>query len=397
MKPFRRVVIMVLDSLGVGELPDAADFGDAGASTLAHTHAAMKGLKIPHLAEMGLLALVDSSSTTTSTRSRFMRMMEVSKGKDTTTGHWEMMGLPVTQPMTTFFQGFPADLLKEWSAQTGCNFLGNEVASGTEIIARLGEEHCRTKKPIVYTSADSVFQIAAHEEFFGLQKLYKVCEITRRLLDKSPHKVGRVIARPFLGADAKTFKRTGNRKDYSIEPHGPLVLEACAQAGVSVIGIGKIPSIYNYKGITEKITAHNDQESFEGALQALDRVKGPAVIFTNLNDLDMIYGHRRDAVGYGKQIEWIDSQMPRMLEKLGEDDLLLLTADHGNDPTFKGTDHTREYVPLLAMSPRFAKKSFADARCADRKSMSDLGQSLCENFGLPSWPMGKSFLNEICH
>lgn len=389
---FKRIIIIVLDSLGVGELPDAKDFGDQGSNTLKHTDAALKPLKIPHLQSLGLFNLIDSDRAAKKTSAFFSRMREISQGKDTTTGHWEMMALPLIKPLSYFPQGFPEDFMEKWTQKTGFGFLGNKPASGTVIIDELGAKHLESGNPIVYTSGDSVFQIAAHEEKFGLDKLYKICEITRELLDEGPFQVGRVIARPFLGA-AGTFKRTGNRRDFSLKPPARTVLNELNERSFPVIGIGKIPYIYGFQGITESIEAHNDQEAVDATLEALK--KKAAVVFTNLNDLDMMYGHRRDAVGYGKQLEWIDSQLPRIQSVLTKDDLMIITADHGNDPTYRGTDHTREYVPLLLWSPRFTEEAASKKKLKDRATFSDIGQSLSENFGIPRAPYGESFLSEL--
>jgi phosphopentomutase len=321
-------------------------------------------------------------------------MKEISHGKDTTTGHWEMMGLPLKQPLSHFEKGFPLEIMREWESRTGCGYLGNVPASGTTIIEQLGGEHLRSLKPIVYTSADSVFQIAAHEEKFGLERLYQICEETRRLLDQSPYKVGRVIARPFVGEEG-SFKRTGNRKDFSLMPPQKTVLDALNEKGISVCGVGKIPSIFGYQGITKILEAHNDQEALDATLTALRHETQDGVIFTNLNDLDMVFGHRRDVAGYGKQLEIIDAFLPRIFAELKDDDLLILTADHGNDPTFKGTDHTREFVPLILYSPRFENSSSSQRRLKDRETFSDLGQTVAENFQVSGPSHGKSFLSEI--
>jgi len=390
---FKRFVIVVLDSLGVGALPDAEKFGDAGAHTLKHTDQGMKGLKIPNLQAMGLLNLSDQPNRgVAQTRAYFSRMMEKSNGKDTTTGHWEMMSLPLEQAMSHFPKGFPPDFMQNWQKETGLGFLGNKPASGTVIIDELGDEHLKTGNPIIYTSADSVFQIAAHEEKFGLERLYKLCEESRKLLDASAFKVGRVIARPFVGMPG-SFKRTKNRKDFSIMPPAKTVLDQMKEAGLSVVGVGKIPSIFSYQGITKILEAHNDEEALEATLKALDEEKSAGLIFTNFNDLDMLYGHRRDLPGYGRQLEWIDQGLSKILEKLTNDDCLVITADHGNDPSYKGSDHTREFVPLIIDSPRFQKAATTQKRLIDRNTFSDLGQSLCDNFKISKAKYGESFLS----
>lgn len=390
---FKRVCILVLDSLGVGELLDAADYNDRGANTLLNTYKALGGLQIPHLASLGLLEIVKPGSTS-KVRGYYGRMCELSKGKDTATGHWEMMGLVIRDPFHTFLNGFPEDLMKEWSKAVGLGFIGNKAASGTAIIDELGAEHLQTQKPIVYTSADSVFQIAAHEEAFGLKKLHDLCAKTRTFLNQSPYKIGRVIARPFLGQPG-SFKRTENRKDYALSPFAKTALDLLLEAGFETWGIGKIPSIYNYHGITKQIEAHNDREALEASLQALRELKRPGLIFSNLNDLDMLYGHRRNVKGYGSQIEFIDSRLGEIMSLISEDDLLILTADHGNDPTYKGSDHTREYTPLLVYNPCFGEAPAQTRKLLERKTFADIGQSLCENYGLQKLSVGESFIGEI--
>lgn len=391
---FHRICLIVLDSLGVGELSDAGEFGDSGAHTLLHTYQKLGGLKIPNLSDLGLLELLDDESIKSRHKlfaSYFSRMKEKSQGKDTTTGHWEMMGLILEKGFDTFLNGFPSDFMNAWSQRTGCGYLGNKAASGTAIIDELGAEHVATKYPIVYTSADSVFQIAAHEKYFGLEKLHKLCEETRIILNESSFRVGRVIARPFLG-EPGSFKRTENRRDFSVEPFDETVLEALDSRGVSVTGIGKIPDIFANRGITHRYESHNDRDAIEATVNALKKEKQAGLIFTNLNDLDMVYGHRRNVEGYGRQIETIDTELPKILAALSPNDLLILTADHGNDPTYRGTDHTREHVPLLIYSHNFTKGSRESRRLQDRNSFSDIGQTIIDNFGIAKKTPGTSFL-----
>ena len=353
---FNRICLIVCDSLGVGELPDASEFGDAGANTLLHSFerkmAQAGELKIPELKKLGLLELVLPTVDFRS-QSYFGKMGEISNGKDTTTGHWEMMGMPLKNAFATFPNGFPAELMEKWSQESHFSFLGNRPASGTDIIRELGDEHLRTKALIIYTSGDSVFQIAAHEQVLDLQQLYDLCRFTRKLLDDSPFKIGRVIARPFRTTAAGAFERTDQRLDFSVTPSSKSVLNCLEEAGLVVVGIGKIPSIFDYQGITEKIESHNDQEALAATVKALRDFSRPGLIFTNLNDLDMLYGHRRDFIGYANQLEAIDQKLPALLQVLKPDDLLIITADHGNDPTYRGSDHTREYVPLICYSPAF--------------------------------------------
>lgn len=390
---FERICILVFDSLGIGALPDAEKFGDSGANTLGSL-LSHRDLKIPNLRRLGLTLANQSEPPTQEKVSGFFgRMVEISRGKDTTTGHWEMMGLCVETPLSDFPKGFPADLMKVWSEHTGHAYLGNKPASGTVIIEELGAEHLQTKSPIIYTSADSVFQIACHEEIFGLQDLYDLCAKTRKIIDASPFKVGRVIARPFVGKPG-SFRRTGNRRDFALDPWAPTALNALRDANVPVVGVGKIPSIYNYSGISEILESHNDQEAIGATLKALSETPR-GLIFTNLNDLDMLYGHRRDLEGYAKHLEFLDQQLSKILTALKETDLLVLTADHGNDPGFRGTDHTREFVPLLLTSPTWKEGVPESRRLPDRKTFSDLGQTISENFQAKAVGPGTSFLFQL--
>lgn len=393
---FNRVCILILDSLGIGELADSNVYGDEGSNTLKHLEDHKGPLKIPNLANLGLAHAGGLEKTPRPEKGRayFSRMKEISKGKDTTTGHWEMMGMPLFQGLSLFPNGFPPTILNEFKKRTGLEVLGNKPASGTVIIDELGEEHLKTGKAIVYTSADSVFQIAWHEEKFGLERLYEICEISRKILDESEFKVGRVIARPFAGTPG-SFKRTGNRRDFSLAPWMPSALDLAKEKGLAVTGIGKIPYIYDFRGITKSLEAHNDDEAFSATIEALKTENQSGIIFTNFNDLDMIFGHRRNLEGYTKQLETLDGRMPELLSLLKPNDLLMIAADHGNDPSFKGTDHTREFVPLLIHSPSFSESSLSSRRMPDREGFADIGQTLCENFNLKSLAYGKSFLGEI--
>lgn len=389
---FKRICVLVLDGFGVGALPDASKFGDDQANTLKRIQ---NGLKAPHLRSLGLLELAGEKHSGFSGKAVFGKLREASAGKDTTTGHWEMMGLPLKKDFDFFPKGFPAGLMEKFLKvnQLG-GFLGNKAASGTEIIVELGEEHLKTGFPIVYTSADSVFQIACHEEGFGLQRLYEVSERTRELLNQSEYTVGRVIARPFLGTPG-SFVRTKNRKDYSIKPPGDTVLTRMKAAGLRVIGIGKIPSIFDHEGLTDEWKARDDDEGIAESLRALGEQNEPGLIFSNLNDLDTLYGHRRNVEGYRQQLEKIDEKLALLMKRMTADDLLLITSDHGNDPGFKGTDHTREYVPLLAWTPRFDQKPPAQTALGERMSFGDVGASILENFGLATLGTGQSFLSHI--
>lgn len=393
---FDRICILILDSLGVGELSDADAYGDRGSNTLKHLEDKRGPLKIPNLAKLGLAHIGGLQKTLAPETGRafFSRMKEISKGKDTTTGHWEMMGMPLFEGLSLFPDGFPKKIIDEFKRRTGLEILGNKPASGTEIIDELGAEHLKTGKAIVYTSADSVFQIAWHEEKYGLERLYEICEIARKILDESEFKVGRVIARPFVGTPG-SFKRTGNRRDFSLAPWMPSALEYAKERGLSVTGVGKIPYIYDFRGITKPLEAHNDDEAIVATIEALKKEIQSGIIFTNLNDLDMVYGHRRNLEGYAKQLETIDARLPEILKELRSNDLLLIAADHGNDPSFKGTDHTREFVPLLIHSPSFSEMPFKFRQLKDREAFADIGQTICENFGLRELKYGESFLEEL--
>ena len=381
---------MVLDSAGIGEMPDAADWGDAGADTIGHI-LERRQVKLPNLRALGLgnirpLAGLPRSSDP---RGSFGKCALRSNGKDTTTGHWEMAGIILDKAFPTYPDGFPADVVDKFVAQARVpGILGNVPASGTEIIKELGEEHVRTAKPIVYTSADSVFQIAAHEEVIPLERLYEMCETARSILD-GEHKVGRVIARPFLGTVADNFTRTENRHDYAVPPPKENLLPILSDAGLDVVCIGKIASIYDSLGVTEDLTAKNNEQTVDQTINAL-RGNTRGLIFSNLVDFDMLYGHRRDPEGYAAALERFDARLPEIFDAMNDDDLLVMTADHGNDPTKEGSDHTREYAPLLV----YGKSAKAGVDLGTRESLADIGQTTAENFGL-QLGAGKSFLNEI--
>jgi len=394
IKKFNRICVLVLDGFGIGELPDAGAFGDSGSNTLAHLYTARPQLSLPHLEKLGLLKAAGLASSLPIMRgAAFGKMKEISAGKDTTTGHWEMMGLPVQESFTYFPKGFPKEIMDAFLKRNSLpGYLGNKPASGTEIIKELGKEHLQSGKPIVYTSGDSVFQIACHEESFGLDHLYKVCLETRKILSNSPYKVGRVIARPFIGATSETFKRTTNRKDFSLKPFGETCLTSLKANHFGVIGMGKIPSIYDHEGITETIVSKTDDEGVDKLKEILkSKSEFKGLIFCNLNDLDTLYGHRRNASGYAEHLQHIDQRLPEILKTLQPDDLLVITSDHGNDPSFTGTDHTREYVPLVMYSPSLEHSIDLKAR----ESFCDLGQSILDNFEIKALPHGKSFLQEL--
>jgi phosphopentomutase len=389
--PFRRVFVLVLDSLGVGELPDAARFGDAGAHTLDHLVAAAGGLNAPRLIELGLGCVpgVTSLPCPIQPKGAFGRMRERSPGKDTSTGHWELMGCPLEQAFPVFSPGFPPAIIDAFVRATGVpGILGNCAASGTEIIERLGVEHIQSGKPIVYTSADSVFQIAAHEQHFGLERLYRCCETARRILD--PYGVGRVIARPFIGEPGR-FQRTYNRRDYSMPPPRDTSLVRLSQAGIPVVGVGKIEDIFAGAGLSESIHTEGNEDGMRAVIALAERLER-GLVFVNLVDFDMLYGHRRDARGYREALERFDVRLRELETRLGSQDLVLMTADHGNDPTkFETTDHTREHVPVLAAGAGVR----AGAELGTRESFADFGATVEEALGLVSPGPGRSFLAEL--
>jgi phosphopentomutase len=387
---FDRIVLIVLDSLGMGEMPDAAAWGDAGADTLGHI-CASREVRLPNLQALGLgnvrpLANVPPAEKP---RGAYGRCALQSNGKDTTTGHWEMAGIILEEAFPTYPEGFPADVIARFVAETGVpGVLGNYPASGTEIIKELGAEHVRTGKPIVYTSADSVFQIAAHEEVIPVERLYEICETARRIL-RGEHEVGRVIARPFTGATG-AFTRTENRHDYAVPPPRENLLVALNEAQLDVVCIGKIASIYDSLGATADLKAKNNDQSIDQTIRALGDERTRGLIFTNLVDFDMLYGHRRDVEGYARALEHFDARLPEIEAAMRERDLFILTADHGNDPTYRGTDHTREYVPLIA----YGQRARPAVNLGTRRSLADMGQTIAENFNL-RLAAGESFLSEI--
>ena len=386
---FDRIVWIVLDSVGIGELPDAADYGDVGRDTLGHI-ARSRPLRLPNLLRLGIgnIKPLANLSPAAPPQGSFGKGATVSPGKDTTTGHWEMAGVWLDQAFPVYKEGFPASLIKEFERQIGRQTLGNKPASGTEIIQELGEQHVRTGFPIVYTSGDSVFQIAAHEDVIPIAELYRQCEIARKLLD-GPHRVGRVIARPFTGTPGN-FRRTERRHDYAVEPPRPMLMDVLAEHKIPVFGIGKIHDIYNGRGVDSYITTKNNADGMAKLSEALGR-QSRGLIFANLVDFDMLYGHRKDVEGFAKSLEEFDTLLAPLISALGPRDLLMITADHGcdPDPVNPTTDHSREYVPILAFAP--------GAKSADlgiRSSLADMGQTIAANFGTEI-PHGKSFLGEL--
>jgi len=395
-----RAIIAVLDSFGIGSAPDAGRFGDEGSNTFGHilegcAQAPRGPLRIPNLLALGLgLAAHEVDATVPALQNgapsgRYGSARELSKGKDTPSGHWEMMGLPVESDWGYFprtVPTFPAELTASFIAEARLpGILGDCHASGTEILEQLGEEHIKTGKPICYTSADSVFQIAAHESHFGLERLYEICHIARKLVDE--YNIGRVIARPFVGEKRGTFKRTGNRHDYATPPYRSTLLDIAKAAGRAVIGIGKIPDIFAHRGVTEKVGADGNAQIFDTLLDWTGKAPEGSIVFANFVDFDTLYGHRRDLPGYAAALEAFDARIPELKAALRPDDLALFSADHGCDPTWPGTDHTREHIPVLAFGPKLAPGPIGV-----RQTFADIGQSLAKHLGLPPLPNGTSFL-----
>ncbi len=386
--PFERVILIVLDSVGIGAMPDAAAYGDAGRDTLGHI-CERRGLNVPNLVRLGLANIRPLTGLIPPARpdGAYGKATLLSPGKDTTAGHWEMAGIILDRAFPTYPNGFPRQVIEKFERAIGRRILGNFPASGTEIIKQLGEEHLRTARPIVYTSADSVFQVAAHEEVIPVDELYRICQIARELL-QGEHRVGRVIARPFLGKPG-AFYRTERRHDYAVQPPHPMLLDLLKDAGLEVVGVGKIPDIFLNRGITQSLEGKNNRQALESTVAALGG-SSPGLVFANLVDFDMLYGHRLDIEGYGRAIEEVDRFLPILLRALGPRDLLILTADHGCDPQGPSTDHSREYVPLLAAGRRVR----GGVNLGTRATLADIGQTIAENFGL-HLARGTSFLSSV--
>lgn len=382
---FKRVFLVVMDSVGVGEAPDAEKYGDKGANTLLHTMGDAYNLNV--LEKLGLTTLVGKEEE--NTRGIYMRAKPINLAKDTLNGHYEMMGIVQKTPYKTYPDGFPLELISKIQQATGREVIGNIAASGTEIIEKLGEMHMKTGAIIVYTSADSVLQIAAHEDIIPVEELYKICETVREITKSDEYKIARIIARPFIGKPG-SFTRTPKRHDYALDP--PMnVLDLLDRRGIETIAIGKISDIFNNKSIAVKIKT---KDNIDGMMKLIDFAKGEfkGLLFANLNDFDMLYGHRRDRVGYLKALEEFNYYLPILLKNLHKDDLLIITADHGNDPTFKGTDHTREYIPILMYSPIFKKGK----RLPDRDTFADIGATILDNFNVKNeLGLGTSIFNEF--
>lgn len=386
---FKRVHLIVLDSVGIGEAPDAAQFGDLGSHTLGHI-AEKAGLTIPYLEELGLGTIepLNGVKAVTDHKGYATKLEECSVGKDTMTGHWEIMGLNIETPFRVFPEGFPQELLTKISDFSGRGIVCNKPYSGTAVIDDYGEHQMKTGDLIVYTSADPVLQIAAHEDIIPLEELYRICQYVRDITKDDPYMIGRIIARPYLGEPGH-FKRTSNRHDYALDPFGHTVLDSLKEAGKDVIAVGKINDIFNGQGITEFVRTASNMDGVDKLLGVM-ATKFEGLSFTNLVDFDALYGHRRDVVGYGQAIEDFDARLPEIYAAMAEDDLLLITADHGNDPTFPGTDHTREYVPLLA----YSKKMMGQGQLAPG-FYSDISATIAENFGVSATENGQSFLHEL--
>lgn len=384
-----RVLLIVLDSCGCGGDPNAGHYGDEGADTLAHTAAHMGGLSLPNLQALGLGNILTMAGvpSATSPGAAFGRMQEHSVGKDTTTGHWEIAGLLTKEPFEVYEQGFSSELIDAFARETGRGVLANKPASGTEIIEELGPEHLKTGSWIVYTSADSVFQIAAHEEKIPLDELYAACKVARRLCD--PFRIARIIARPFVG-EPGSFERTYNRHDFGMPPPAPTLLDRLKQDGLPVVGVGKISDIFSGRGLTESIHTEGNADGLDKTLQRWERME-EGLLFVNLIDFDMLYGHRRNPEGFAESLREFDAFLPKLLDAVSGDDLMILTADHGNDPTWEGTDHTREHVPLLAVGPEAASAK----DLGTRDGFYDVAATVAEALGLAPHQTGQSFYKEI--
>lgn len=395
MEKYKRIFTVVIDSLGAGALPDAAEYGDAGTDTLGHISQSVEEFNIPNLAKLGIANLHPLKQVQAAEKplGYYSYLYEASTGKDTMTGHWEMMGLHITKPFKTFTEtGFPKELIDELEKRTGRTVIGNKSASGTEILDELAEEEIATGHMIVYTSADSVLQICGNEETFGLDELYRCCEIAREITMKDEWRVGRVIARPYTGKKKGEFKRTSNRHDYALKPYGKTALNALKDAGFAVIPVGKIYDIFDSEGLTESNKSKSSVHGMEQTIEIAKRdFKG--LCFVNLVDFDALWGHRRDVKGYAKELEKFDIKLGELLKLLKKDDLLIITADHGNDPTHTGTDHTREKVPFLAYSPSMKNPG----RLKDYKTFAVIGATIADNFGvkMPEGTIGESILNSL--
>ena len=396
MNEYKRIFVIVLDSLGIGAMPDSKKFGDEGVDTFGHILEKMGTLEIPNLQKLGMLNLHSAGKMekVEEPKGRYMRLGEASNGKDTMTGHWEMMGIQTAKPFVTFSEtGFPAELVKELEQRTGHKVIGNKNSSGTEILDELAEEEIATGHMIVYTSADSVLQICGNEETFDLEELYRCCEIAREITLKDEWKVGRVIARPYVGKKRGEFKRTSNRKDYALKPSGKTALDALKENGLSVIAVGKIHDIFDGEGITQTYHSDSSVHGMQQTADIMEHSEFEGLCFVNLVDFDAVWGHRRNPEGYAKEVEQFDEKLGELLELMGDEDLLMITADHGNDPTYQGTDHTREQVPLLL----YAKDLKGAGTLDEADSFAAIGATIAENFNvrMPDGTIGESMLDQI--
>lgn len=389
MRKYKRIFLIVADSVGCGFLPDSVLYNDLGSNTLLHILENCKDLSLPNLKKLGLYNIIYNKND--EVLGSYGKCKEISKGKDTLTGHYEIMGLLVNEPFMTFTDtGFPDELIKKIEEETGYEIIGNYSASGTEIIKDLGPTHIKTKKLIVYTSSDSVLQIAAHEKYFGLEELYRVCEITRKICLDPRWKVARIIARPFLGETLDDFYRTPNRHDYALEPFDIMTLDNLKQNNIDVVAFGKINDIYNARGITKAIKTNSNLDGLNKYIESIKNNHNKGLYYINLVEFDSLWGHRRNVIGYANALKEFDEKIPEILENMLDDDLLIITADHGNDPTWKGTDHTREYTPLLVYSKNIKSKDLKI-----RETFADIGQTIASNFDVEKQKIGTSFLEEI--
>lgn len=392
MAEFKRVHLIVMDSVGIGEAPDAAQFDDFDVDTFGHIARERGGLNMPNMGKLGLSNIREIQGIEKADKplAYYTKMQEKSAGKDTMTGHWEIMGLYIDTPFRVFPDGFPDELIQRIEEKTGRKVIGNKPASGTEILDELGEEQMKTGALIVYTSADSVLQIAAHEDIIPLKELYEICEFCREITLEDPYMLGRIIARPYVG-EPGAFKRTPNRHDYALKPFSRTVMSELKDANFDVIAIGKISDIYDGEGVTKAIRTTSNMDGMDKIIATMDE-DFTGLSFLNLVDFDALYGHRRDPQGYAQALEDYDARLPELLDKMTDEDLLIITADHGNDPTYRGTDHTREYVPLLVYSPRFKN---GGSELALRNTFADLGATVAENFGVKMPEYGTSFLKDL--
>lgn len=392
MKKFKRIHVIVMDSVGIGALPDADKFNDVGTNTLLHISQEKHGLNLPNLGRMGLsnISKLEGVDIATKPLGFYSKMQEASCGKDTMTGHWEMMGLYIDKPFQVFPNGFPDDLIKQIEDFSGRKIIGNCPASGTEIIAQYGERQMKTGELIVYTSADSVLQIAAHEEIIPLEELYRICQFCRDITREGKYQLGRIIARPYVGTCKEDFTRTSNRHDYALKPFGKTVMNSLQEANLASIAIGKISDIFDGEGVTKAIRTVSNMDGMDKFIQILSE-DFTGLSFTNLVDFDAKFGHRRNPIGYGDALEEFDARLPEVFAKMQDNDLLIITADHGNDPTYTGTDHTREYVPLLI----YGKQLTSFGSLPIRKTFSDLGATIADNFEVTMPKYGQSFLDDL--